>query len=526
MKKILLAFFLFLVLFYIPFINKAVHIDDGNFIEMAQAIDFPFSVKPGYLYYFMGGKAENWNPFNSSHPPFIPIYLKITSLITAYKDYRMHICFLVFPVLLLFSTFLFAKELNVEPIPALMIICGNAALLPVSHNLMADAPMLSLWILAAYFFISGVRKNMPGRTAFSFLTLAVAGLISYQTFFLLPAFFLYLVVKRSLNRRTILLFFLPTAIISLMLVYITLSYHSPVSGIISEVKRGLQPDRLFNKGMSIPIIVGISTVFLLPLKYKQIAASKVYIFLAAVSVLIVIAPVISLSYPIWSTLWLIFLAASGVFFIIYITITAMAEIEDRALGLFLLAWVAAVIFYNIFLMPFGAVRYLMPVVAPLSFIFLKNTVRSRGLIISAVLTSMLGLAVAYGDYIYASSYRDFAGEVKNTVGEAHDRVWYVGEWGMHYYMDKNGFRYLTSDSDEPKQGDLIIVADVPKLWGPSLKLYSRMKLVDIREIKTWYPLKVMGLDVRAGYYSALWGYLPFTISNKPVERFGIFRVIF
>ena len=64
-----------------------------------------------------------------------------------------------------------------------------------------------------------------------------------------------------------------------------------------------------------------------------------------------------------------------------------------------------------------------------------------------------------------SSYRDFAGEVKNTVGEAHDRIWYTGEWGMHYYMDKNGFRYLTSDSDEPKQGDLIIVADVPKLWG-------------------------------------------------------------
>ena len=159
------------------------HIDDGNFIEMAQAIDFPFSVKPGYVYYFMGHKAENWNPFNSTHPPFIPIYLKITSLITGYKDYLMHICFLLFPVLLLLSTFLLAKELNVEPIPALMIICGNAALLPVSHNLMADAPMLSLWILAAYFLISGIRKNLPGRTAFSFLTLAVAGLISYQTFF-------------------------------------------------------------------------------------------------------------------------------------------------------------------------------------------------------------------------------------------------------------------------------------------------------------------------------------------------------
>ena len=101
----------------------------------------------------------------------------------------------------------------------------------------------------------------------------------------------------------------------------------------------------------------------------------------------------------------------------------------------------------------------------------------------------------------------------------------MGEWGMHYYMDKNGFRYLTSDSDEPKQGDLIIVADVPKLWGPSLQVYSRMKLIDIVEIKTWYPIRVMGVDEKAGYYSTLWGYLPFAISDKPVERFGIFRVI-
>ncbi len=525
MKKILLVVFLFLVLFYVPFINKAVHIDDNNFIEMSKALDFSFSVKPGFVYYFMGNKSENWVPFNSTHPPFIPIYLKITSLMTGYKDYLMHISFLVFPVLLLLSTFMLAKELNIEPIPALMIICGNAALLPVSHNLMADVPMLSLWILAAYFLISGIRENIHGKTALSFLVMAIAGLISYQTFFLLPVFFIYLVIKGNVNRKIMLMFFLPTAIFSLMLVYVILNFSSSFSGLIGEVKRGLQPDRLFNKTLSMPIITGISAIFLLPLRYKQITASKRHIFLAAVSGLIVIAPVMSLSYPIWSSLWLIFLAASGLFFIIYMTITALTEIKDKVLSLFLLAWVAAVIFYNIFLMPFGAIRYLMPVIVPLSFIFLKSAARGRGLMIGAVLTSMLGLAVAYGDYIYASSYRDFAGEVKNTVGEAHNRVWYMGEWGMHYYMDKNGFRYLTSDSNEPKQGDLIIVADVPKLWGPSQKLYRRMDLVDIREIKTWYPIKIMGVDIRAGYYSALWGYQPFTISNKPVERFGIFRVV-
>ena len=57
--------------------------------------------------------------------------------------------------------------------------------------------------------------------------------------------------------------------------------------------------------------------------------------------------------------------------------------------------------------------------------------------------------------------------------------------------------------------------------GPSLNLYSRMKLVDVVEVKTWYPIRVMGVDAKAGYYSTLWGYMPFAISDKPVERFGI-----
>ena len=525
MKKILLVVFLFLVLFYIPFINKAVHIDDNNFIEMSKALDFSLSVKPGFVYYFMGNKIENWNPFNSSHPPFIPIYLKITSLMTGYNDYLMHICFLLFPVLLLLSTFLLAKELNVEPIPALMIICGNAALLPVSHNLMADAPMLSLWILAAYFLISGIRKNLPGRIILAFIILTIAGFVSYQTFLILPAFYIYLIVNKRFKGVIVSAGFLPVLIILFVLFYIFFRYYSPISGIIAEMKLWKTPERFFMKGLSIPINIGVSMLFLLMMGYKEIAASKKDMLLAAISFLIVILPVLSLSYPLWSSLWLILLAAAGVFSILYASKKAFGRNEDGGLNLFLIAWLAIVLFYNFFFMTFGAIRYIMPAIVPLSIILMKNLIKGRRLMIAGLLTAALGLAVAYGDYLYASSYRDFAEEVKMTVGDGRYRVWYTGEWGMHYYMDKNGFRYLTLDSNEPKEGDLIIMAEVPNFWKPSPELRNRMKLIDIVEIKTWYPIKVMGLHVRAGYYSSVWGYQPFTVSDGYVEKFGIFRVI-
>ncbi|MEW6108626.1 MAG: glycosyltransferase family 39 protein [Nitrospirota bacterium] len=526
MKKTFLTILAFLLVFYLPFINKAVHIDDGNFIEMSKAMDFPLSVKPGYIYYFMGNRTDNYSPFDSTHPPFIPFYLKlISSAAGGYKDYLLHAGFLIFPVLLLLSTVLLAKELGVDQTAAVMFICGNAALLPVSHNLMADLPMFSLWMLASYFFITGIKRDIRCRMVSAFLVITIAALMSYQTIFLLPAFFIYVVSNNKVNNKMMVFFSIPVAAITLVLLYIAAHYPSPVSGIINEVKRGLEPDRIFNKGMSIPLYTGLSAVFLLPMKYREIKSTKKNYFLALFSVLVVIPPVLTLSYSLWSSLWLIILASSGIFSLIFATRIVRDNIDDRPINFFFLTWIVLVLFYNILFMPFGAFRYIMPVIAPLTFIFLKNTPRTKALMMSGVLTALLGFAVACGDYIYASSYRDFSDEVRKTVGRSGDRVWYIGEWGMHYYMDKNGFRYLTAGANEPGEGDLIIIADIPKLWGPSPELYSRMKLIDVRETRTWYPVRVMGLHVRAGYYSSLWGYLPFAISVQPIERFGIFRVI-
>jgi hypothetical protein len=526
MSRALPLVLLFLAVLYLPFINKPVHMDDGNFIAMSGALNLSLSVKPGVTYYYMGDKTENYVPFDSTHPPFIPFFLKIVSLVTGgYREYLMHAGFLIFSALLLLSTLMLAGELDIRPVPALMMICGNAALLPVSHNLMADGPMISLWMFASFLLISGIRRNMKDRVLFSFPVMTVAALISYQTLLILPTFVFFIVLsKGKIDARTVRLFLLPVACLVLFLLYVTLRYNSPVSGVLSEIGRGLEADRLFNKALSIPVNVGLSMLFILPLGYRDILSSRKALFMAAAALLITIPPVMSLSYPLAESLWLILLASTGLFSIVYVIRLALVGFEDRPLGFFLLSWIGTMLFVNLFIVPFGALRYVMPALVPMAFIMLKKTFSGRALMVSSVLTALLGLAVAYGDYLFASSYRDFSDEAGRTVGTAKERVWYTGEWGMHYYMDKQGFRYLARESNEPREGDLIMVADVPKLWGPPPGLYRRMKLIDVREINSWYPFRVMGLDTRTGYYSTLWGYQPFTLSSRPIERFGIFRV--
>jgi len=190
MKKTGIAAAVILVFLYLPFINKAVHIDDGNFIEMAKTLRFPFSVESGHRYYFMGKKVDSYMPFDSTHPPLLPFYMKAVMTLTgSEKEYLLHASFLVFPLILLFSALRLSREFGVEPLPAAAAICGSLLLLPVSHNLMADAPMFSLLVLSAYLFLSGIREDRIGKVMGASLVLTISGLLSYQAFLFLPVFF-------------------------------------------------------------------------------------------------------------------------------------------------------------------------------------------------------------------------------------------------------------------------------------------------------------------------------------------------
>lgn len=491
-----------ILVMYVPFLNKAVHIDDGNFIVSSKELK---------------------HTLDMSHPPFIMIFLRLTSAFTGYRDVLMHAAYLIFPVILVASLMLLALEIRAPAIPAVLFIAGNVSLLPVAHNLMADVPMVSLWVFAAYCLISGVKRQHSGRIALSFIIMAIAATISYQTLLLLPVFIVYASEKR-MDMKSLMVFIFPFIFIFLIILYITVKYRFPLAGILSEIN-SYAPIRFLMKGVSIPINAGAATLFIIPLLLRDIFSARSYALLAMISLVVAVVSAGIISYPLWGSLWLILLSFSGTFSLLSACKIALYEIEDRRLGLFFFFWITIVFLYNFVVMTFASLRYIMPAIVAIIFVILIRKKESKLMLACAVLTAFLGLAVAYGDYIFASSYRDFVSEVKNRAGNAAERVWYIGDWGMNYYMGQNGFRPLLPDSNEPKKGDLLIEANIPKFVDPSFKLMQRIRLIDVVEINSWYPLRLMGLHVNSGYYMNIYGYYPFVVSNKYVERFGIFEVV-
>jgi hypothetical protein len=140
---------------------------------------------------------------------------------------------------------------------------------------------------------------------------------------------------------------------------------------------------------------------------------------------------------------------------------------------------------------------------------------------------LFGLACATADYRFAGVYREFAGEVQQLRAEAGNNpdVWFIGEWGMNYYLRKAGARYLHATSTAPRLGDYLVIPEMPPLWGPAEALRSRLDVAATREFRSPLPLRLFNRRSRAGFYAHFWGMLPFAFSREPDEVFTLLRVV-
>ena len=101
---------------------------------------------------------------------------------------------------------------------------------------------------------------------------------------------------------------------------------------------------------------------------------------------------------------------------------------------FLLAWIA--LFFACAVAAFfaGSARYLLPMAAPVA--LLASRLRPRWLAPAFALQLALGIGLAAANYQHWDGYRQFARSLAGPT--AGRRVWIDGEWGLRYYLEKQG----------------------------------------------------------------------------------------
>jgi len=539
------------VLLFLPFLGQAFHIDDVGFINPSHV----FSWNPFQVHLDMTGTVEENRQlgavlYENTHTPLMSFFIKVVTVLFGERESSLHGSFLIFPILALFSmgrlgALLFPGTGAVKT-AMLSLFISMPAFLVNSHTIMSDVPTLALLLTAISCYIYALEREFLLTIWGGCLFLTLAIFASYQMLVFIPLLLYYAVLKKRISISVVISLIVPAVV---LLVWLLVIYHlygvfpvfrsSIASGkytIASEITRGLQTNVLPGKIVNMVAQIGGSLLFvLLFYAVKTRSLRNVVAKFAVLASICFMTAFTLVRYSAYDAFTLALFVALGLLTLVEVVSVAfhLRKKTGREEGLFLLTWIGIVLLYNILVLPFGSARYILPALPPMVLLLMyasddHHVERGRSLSFAVIVcfAAAFGLACSFADYQYAQTYKDFTREVKvfQQNSDKTFQVWYVGKWGMKYYMEKEGFLPLPEDSKGVRKGDFVIIPEMPRFWQPGPDLIPRLHLYATKEYRSWLPLRLFNRRSNAGFYAHHWGLLPFAISREPDEVFQIVEV--
>src|SRR5205823_4813710 len=91
-------------------------------------------------------------------------------------------------------------------------------------------------------------------------------------------------------------------------------------------------------------------------------------------------------------------------------------------------------------------------------IFRHSTVRQLCLVL--IPTAFLSVCIAYADFAFVNSYRQWVRDTIKPLQEQGFRVWNASESGLRFYLERENIPTLTSQDVRPRGTDLVISQDL------------------------------------------------------------------
>lgn len=538
----------------LPFAAKAAHIDDVYFLEVARNIlKDPLRPFAGavaledidYLVFAEAGRCPT--TFDSmSHPPLVPYVMALVAwLAGGFKEVPLHLTFVLFAMGAALAMYDLAARFTRPPLLATLLLVSSPLFVMSAHSLMTDMPALAFSLAALALFIRGADGG-AGRTMLIAGVLAGLAIVTrYSALLVLPLFGVYAVAQGRVRQAWPAL--LGTAGVLGLWAAHNLAVHGELHILASArhyrlffAEGGLDWAGLLKKTLADLSGIGgtsfAAAVLLLATGLRRrVVTFGLSAFAAAM--VFVARPAGIERLHLYSVLEVIAVAASFAGGVLLLVEALWPDREEtRGLGVldrdgaFLTSWLLLAGGGALLLLPFGAARYMLPVLPPL-WILLVRRLRNHDPGLSRtrpaarlVVGQGLALSLLLGgvDEEYAGRYRELAVRIRESYPERD--LWFVGEWGFRYYMSEAGGRYLKSSDDTPPQGGVVVRPEIAGMHEISPSLLARTALVEQLQLPGRWPIRLMNFEAKAGYYSHHWGYLPWAFSNAPLEKVEVFEV--
>lgn len=479
----------------VPFLNKAVHMDDPLFIYSARQI-----LRNPFDFY---GFDVNWYGFEepmhevNQNPPLAAYFLALIGYLAGFDEWAMHAGFILPALGTVLGTYALARRCCRRPVLAAALVFAMPVTLVSSTTLMCDMLLLCFWCWAVAFWIDAERRNRPAEFVLAGACMGAAALSKYYGICLVPMLAAYSIARRlplwtttdSPTRRD-----WPIAITIVVALAIpcaaliafenwsyrlyghgltgdALTYASATRGVL-----GVAWHRKFMYGLTFLGGGILPLLYFVPHFWGRWGTTVVL----AVFVLLALTTAWAGTYLGYTPpaergwTWLMPLEAAAFvtagLCVVALGVLDLARRRDPE-AVLLVFWIAGTFYFATYLNWSVTSRTILPLVPAVAVLVVRaidrplyawEFLRSRFSLLPALALGLaLALAVAFADRSRANAARQAAALIPEYLFDSYQvdpaALWFQGHWGFQYYMEQQGARCLDITQGALYPNDFVIV---------------------------------------------------------------------
>lgn len=525
----------------IPFVRKAFHIDDTLFLLSAkQVLTNPFD-------FF--GFSTNWYGTDmpmyqiTKNPPLASYYIAAIAALFGWSEIALHLAFMLPAVGVVVGSYYLARGFCMHPAMATLAALFTPVFMISSTNVMCDTMMLCFWVWAVFFWIEGLEKESLANLFISALLMMLCIMTKYYGISLIPLLLIYSLFKKKGIGTWAFFLLIPVLTMAVYQWETNIMYGRGLLLDAASYATNISFDKgakLLEKGMTgLAFTGGCIAVFLFYLPF--IWPRRVQLLLLAVAaVCIFLFPHIKMFNDFsfardgeisWGSFTQFVVFALVGLNLLLVTLMDFWKNKD-AESMLLLLWIYGTFIFASFINWSVNGRSILPMIPAAAFLMMRHIERkgvvfegktSSLYLIPLIPAALLAFLVTSADYSLANSAREATAMIHDRYSAKAGTRWFEGHWGFHYYMEHDGARPIDVKSFKFSQGDIVVV---PRNNTNLIPLDQRyFKLVEILELPLSSFAATMNSDLRAGFYSDVWGALPFKLGNEPPEQYFVFSYV-
>jgi Dolichyl-phosphate-mannose-protein mannosyltransferase len=523
-----------------PFLAKPFNIDDPCYVWCAKQIQSHPADPYGFNVNWYGSPQPMWSVMQN--PPLDCYFIALAAGIFGWSEPGIHLMFLLPAIAVILGTFRLAQKFCGSPFFAATATLFTPVFLVSSTAVMCDVPMLALWVWAVVFWVEGVMENKISKLVVAGILIALAVMTKYNGACLVPLLAAYSLLHGRRSYRWILCLLIPLAtmaayqIISKKLYGLALLTQASAYAGWAKNTFGFTHVQTGLTALAFTGGCHATTVFFMPLLWRK-RTLMLLAGLASVATATVVfngaflekyctiqaglKPFIGVQIVFWAT---------GGILLLSLAVHELWKQRDAQAWLLLL-WIFGVFSFSAFVNWTVNARTLLPMTPAVAILLarclnrrfpLQDNFSPRRATWVLLAGGLLTLLLAQADFALAAADRRCAIEVHARYGAGKEPLWYDGNWGYQFYMDKLGASGVDVEHPKLKAGDILALPlNNSILRSPDPKFSSLQDAVAM-PVGSW--LTTSSLTRGAGFYAATIGPLPFAFCDVPPEYVCIFKM--